>query len=55
MASSHLTGGAKDVFVHITTLRQNGLASLNEGDRVSFEITPGRDGRTAAENVMPVE
>lgn len=48
-------GGSKDVFVHITTLRESGLASLNEGDRVSFEIKPGRDGRTAAENVSPVE
>jgi len=45
--------GGKDVFVHISALRAAGIETLNEGDRVNFEIEPGRDGRSAATNVVP--
>jgi len=45
--------GGKDVFVHISALRAAGIETLNEGDRVTFEIEPGRDGRSAATNVVP--
>ena len=30
--------GSKDVFVHISAVEQAGMSSLNEGQRVSFEI-----------------
>ena len=30
--------GSKDVFVHITAVEQSGLAGLNEGQKVSFEV-----------------
>lgn len=41
-------GGAKDVFVHISAVQRAGLASLNENQRISFEIETGRDGRLSA-------
>ncbi len=44
-------GGSKDVFVHISALEKAGLRSLNEGQKVSFEAVPGRDGKISAENI----
>ena len=44
-------GGGKDVFVHITALQRSGLQSLEEGQKVSFEVAPGRDGRIAADRL----
>ena len=40
--------GGKDVFVHITAVRDAGLEGLQDNQKVEFEIQPGRDGRTAA-------
>jgi cold shock protein len=39
--------GGKDVFVHISAVQRAGLVSLNEGQKVSFEVTTER-GKTAA-------
>ena len=44
--------GTRDVFVHISAVERAGLATLNEGQKVSFEVTPGRDGKTSAENLV---
>lgn len=44
-------GGGKDVFVHITTLQRQGIQSLAEGQKVTFEVATGRDGKVAADNV----
>jgi len=43
--------GGKDVFVHITALQRSGIQSLAEGQKVSFETAPGRDGRIAADRL----
>ena len=37
-----------DLFVHYSEIRGNGFRSLNEGDRVEFEITEGRKGKQAS-------
>lgn len=42
--------GGKDVFVHITAVQSAGLKGLNEGQRVSFEISMER-GKAAATNL----
>ena len=41
-------GGSKDVFVHITALERAGIRELKDGQAVTFEIQPGRDGRESA-------
>jgi CspA family cold shock protein len=43
--------GAGDVFVHFTAIQSEGFRTLNEGDRVEFEIVQGPKGAQAA-NVM---
>ena len=40
--------GGKDVFVHITALREAGLENLQDDQKVSFELQSGRDGRSSA-------
>ena len=42
--------GSKDVFVHISAVERAGLRSLNEGQKVSFEIVTER-GKQAAGNL----
>ena len=42
--------GGKDVFVHISAVERAGLSSLNEGQRVDFELVSNR-GKTSAENL----
>jgi cold shock protein len=44
--------GSKDVFVHITAVERAGMRSLNEGQKVSFEIVTER-GKQAAGNLQP--
>lgn len=40
--------GGKDIFVHITAVQQSGLEALADGQKVSFELEEGRNGRMAA-------
>ena len=39
--------GGDDVFVHFSNIEGNGYKSLNEGDKVEFEVAPGRKGEEA--------
>jgi CspA family cold shock protein len=47
--------GSDDAFVHISAVEQAGLSSLNEGQKVEFELQPGRNGRMAAAELKIVE
>jgi CspA family cold shock protein len=40
--------GGKDCFVHHTAIQGTGYKSLNEGDRVQFDVTQGQKGPAAA-------
>jgi CspA family cold shock protein len=44
-------GGGKDVFVHVSAVQRAGLRTINEGQKVTFELATGRDGRASAENL----
>ena len=44
--------GSEDVFVHHTGITGEGFKSLQEGDKVTYEVTQGRKG-LQAENVAP--
>ena len=39
--------GADDVFVHFSNIEGTGYKSLQEGDKVEFEVAPGRKGEEA--------
>ncbi len=41
------TGGS-DVFVHISAVERSGMQALNEGQKVSYELAPDRQGRMTA-------
>lgn len=45
--------GSEDVFVHYTGIAGGGFKSLEEGDKVTYEVTQGRKGPQAA-NVAKV-
>ncbi len=43
--------GSSDAFVHISAVERAGLSTLNEGQKVSYELRPGRNGKSAAEDL----
>ena len=47
--------GSQDAFVHISAVEAAGLATLNEGQKVSFDIEAGKDGKFSAANLSIVE
>ena len=46
--------GSADVFVHISAVQRSGLNSLAEGQKLQYELVRGRNGKTAAENLIVV-
>lgn len=44
--------GSKDAFVHISAVQNAGLAGLNEGQEVEFELAPDKRGRLSADNLQ---
>ena len=47
--------GSNDAFVHISAVERAGLTTLNEGQKVEFELQPGRNGRMAAAELKIIE
>ncbi|NKB54440.1 MAG: cold-shock protein [Rhizobiaceae bacterium] len=37
--------GEKDIFVHISAVEQSGLGSLEEGQKITFEVEPDKKGK----------
>jgi len=46
--------GSKDAFVHVSALERVGIRGLAEGQRVSYDLESGRDGKTSATNIQIV-
>jgi CspA family cold shock protein len=47
--------GSKDAFVHISAVERAGLSTLGEGQKVSYEIVAGQNGKSSAENLSIVD
>ncbi len=45
------TDGGKDAFVHISAVERSGMSTLNEGQKVSYDLESGRDGKVSAANL----
>jgi CspA family cold shock protein len=43
--------GTKDVFVHISAVEVSGLGSLREGQKLSFDVERGQQGKVSAVNL----
>ena len=46
-------GGGADVFAHLSAIQSSGYRSLDENQRVEFEVTQGQKG-PQAENIRPL-
>ncbi|MBL6933704.1 MAG: cold-shock protein [Rhodospirillales bacterium] len=44
--------GSKDAFVHISSVERAGLSTLREGQKIEFELIPGQNGKSCAENLV---
>jgi len=48
-------GGGKDVFLHVSAVEAAGHGDPYEGDRISYDVEKGRDGRESATNLRKAE
>jgi CspA family cold shock protein len=48
-------GGGKDVFLHVSAVERAGHGDPLEGDRISYDVEKGRDGRESAVNLRAPE
>ncbi len=44
--------GGKDAFVHVSALERAGISGLGDGQKVTYDLERGRDGRESAINVQ---
>jgi cold shock protein len=44
--------GSKDVFVHVSAVERSTLGNLHEGQKISFEVQRGQQGKTSAVNLQ---
>ena len=47
--------GSKDAFVHISAVERAGMSSLREGQKISYELQPGQNGKSSAENLSALD
>lgn len=43
--------GSKDVFVHISAVERSGIGHLIEGQKLTFDLERGQNGKTSAVNL----
>lgn len=44
--------GSNDAFVHISAVERAGLDTLREGQKISYDVVPGQNGKSSAENLI---
>ena len=44
--------GSKDAFVHISAVERAGMSTLREGQKIDFDVVPGQNGKSSAENLV---
>ena len=47
--------GGEDAFVHVSAVEQAGLNSLEEGQKIEYELVEGRNGKMAAQTIAVAE
>ena len=47
--------GGNDAFVHISAVERSGMATLEQNQRVTYELEEDRRGKMAAVNLQPAE
>ncbi|MFC1673385.1 cold-shock protein [Pseudomonadota bacterium] len=47
--------GGADAFVHITAVQRSGMQTLNEGQKIQFELQEQRNGKMAAEELVALD
>jgi len=47
--------GSSDAFVHISAVERAGLSTLNEGQKVTYELQQGQNGKSSAEDLTIIE
>ena len=47
--------GSNDAFVHISAVERAGLSGLREGQKVEYEVVPGRNGKSSADNLVVLD
>ncbi len=48
-------GGGQDAFVHISAVERAGMSDLREGQKIQYDLEAGRDGKTAAANLVALD
>lgn len=46
--------GSKDVFVHVSAVERAGLGSISEGQKLSYALERGNDGKSSATELKAV-
>lgn len=49
------SAGGPDVFVHISAVERAGMSDLREGQKVEYELAAGKNGKTAADNLVAID
>ncbi len=47
--------GSRDAFVHISAVERAGLKGLREGQEIEYDLVPGRNGKSSAENLTVLD
>ncbi|PIP97104.1 MAG: cold-shock protein [Rhodobacterales bacterium CG18_big_fil_WC_8_21_14_2_50_71_9] len=49
------SNGGQDVFVHISAVERAGLSSLNDGQKLEYQIESDRNGRSSAASLVLID